>query len=163
MLILSDWCRFYDKIMTCNKSKIYLYVAWFIRHCSLGLICFGLGLIENFWPRPHTFWPRPWPHPSLASLTSMATSNINTSNVQKCYSDSYRVQLGVKRCTLSGPRRSMPWRCTVLNLPVELPWFPASTIQSCSAQSHRTTHIHRQKKETLTVDTNARQCCIAVI
>jgi len=51
------------------ESNMYLYVAWFIRHCGLGLICFGLGLTENFWPRPHTFWPRP--HPSLASLTSL--------------------------------------------------------------------------------------------
>ena len=48
-----------------------------MRHCGhgLGLICFGLGLTENFWPRPrprpHTFWPRPRPrpHPSLASIT----------------------------------------------------------------------------------------------
>jgi len=40
---------------------------------AVGLICFGLGLTENFWPRPrpHTFRPRPWPHPSLASLTSL--------------------------------------------------------------------------------------------
>jgi len=53
------------------ESNMYLYVAWFIRHCGLGLICFGFGLTENFWPRPHTFWPRPWPHPSLASLTSL--------------------------------------------------------------------------------------------
>ena len=53
------------------ENNMYLYVAWFIRHCGLGLICFGLGLTENFWPRPHTFWPRPWPHHSLASLTSL--------------------------------------------------------------------------------------------
>jgi len=35
--------------------------------------CFRLSLTENFRPRlrPHTFWPRPWPHPSLASLTSL--------------------------------------------------------------------------------------------
>ena len=55
------------------ESNMYLYVAWLNRHCGLGLslICFGLGLTENFWLRPHTFWPRPWPHPSLASLTSL--------------------------------------------------------------------------------------------
>jgi len=43
MLILSDWCRFYDNMI--YESDIYLYVAWFIRHCGLGLII--------FWPRPH--------------------------------------------------------------------------------------------------------------
>ena len=37
-------------------------------------VCFGLGLTENFWPRPHTFWPRP--HPSLASLTRLAAINM---------------------------------------------------------------------------------------
>ena len=55
-------------------------VAWFIRHCGLGLICFGLGLTENFWPRPrprpHTFCPRPRPYPSLASLTSLLSIHV---------------------------------------------------------------------------------------
>ena len=37
---------------------------------------FWPDLTENFWPRPHTFWPRPWPHPSLASLTSLMYSNL---------------------------------------------------------------------------------------
>jgi len=62
------------------ESNIYLYVAWFIRICGLGLglICFGLGLTENFWP--HTFWPRPrpWPHPSLASLTSLPATQLSS-------------------------------------------------------------------------------------
>jgi len=44
ILILSDCCRFYMRY----ESNMYLYVAWFIRHCGLGLICFGLGFAENF-------------------------------------------------------------------------------------------------------------------
>ena len=75
ILILSDRCQFYDNDMRC-ESNIYLYVAWFIRHCGLGLIFFVLGLIENFWsrPRPHIFWPRP--HPSLTSLTSLPLARV---------------------------------------------------------------------------------------
>jgi len=49
----------------CGLGLISLYVAWYIRHCGLCLICFGLGLTEDFWPRP-----RPRPHRSLASLVS---------------------------------------------------------------------------------------------
>jgi len=32
---------------------------------------------EFFWPRPNSFWPRPrpWPHTSLASLTSLSRSS----------------------------------------------------------------------------------------
>jgi len=77
--------------------------------------CYVNSVCLMFWPRPHTFWP--WPHPSLASLTSLAWTVFPCIQRSRKKYEFYSTWVGwcVFACDFSRSRKKLEFETLYMN------------------------------------------------